>query len=170
MSYSEWPALPRQSATTQRSDHHKKPSLGWSSCFCAVGLALAMISGCGEQRVEVYPVKGNLYFQGEPPIGAQIVLHPTTPAESPLAAEVTPTGTVAEDGSFSITTYDPGDGAPVGDYIVTVQWFKLVNDDGGTGRGPNVLPSKYASPRTSPLRLTVPEGGTEISPIEITPE
>ena len=54
-----------------------------------------------------------------------------------------------------------------GDYVVTVQWFKLVTDDGGSGAGPNVMPKEYASPTTSPVKVSVKGGPTEIPPIAI---
>src|SRR5688572_19943431 len=100
-------------------------------------IALVALTGCGkaEKRVTVVPVSGNILFRGKPPAGAQIVLHPVSGATSD--AIVAPVGLVKDDGSFQISTYAEGDGAPAGDYTATIQWFKVVSDAGGTGRGPN---------------------------------
>jgi hypothetical protein len=119
--------------------------------------------GCNsEVRVPVFPVSGKVTYQGKVPVGAQIILHPVkyTGPDS-----VTPVGTVLDDGSFKVTAYDPGDGAPQGDYVATVQWFKITKDAGGPG--PNVIPKKYTDPKTSPIKVTVSGGPTEIPPITI---
>jgi hypothetical protein len=123
-----------------------------------------MAIGCGEARVPVYPVTGKLIFQGKPPVGARVVLHA---ANSSGIDEVVPSGAVQSDGTFTITVYEPGDGAPQGDYVATVQWFKVVGDGGGSAPGPNVLPKKYASPVTSPIKVSVASGPVQIPPIVI---
>lgn len=128
--------------------------------------ALAMlvsVAGCGgEKRVAVFPVSGKVSFQGSAPAGAQVVLHATSGG----AADVAPTGTVKDDGSFVITSYEPGDGAPAGEYAVTVEWFKIVGGSEGGGRGPNVLPKNFAAPGTTPIKVGV-SGPTEIPPIDV---
>src|SRR5262245_43645050 len=86
-------------------------------------VAILARSGCGgDARVPVYPVTGKVTFQGQVPIGAQIVLHPVG-GES--ADGVSPSGSVGSDGSFQITSYDPGDGAPHGEYVGTLEWYKI---------------------------------------------
>jgi hypothetical protein len=128
-------------------------------------LSLLAAAGCGdaEKRVPVFPVTGKVTYQGKPPVGAQIVLHLTNSSATPDAA---PIGVVQDDGSFTFTVYDPGDGAPKGDYVATVEWFKLNKEMGGPG--PNVIPKKYTDPKTSPIKVTVTgPGPTEIPPITI---
>jgi hypothetical protein len=122
----------------------------------------AVASGCGEARVPVYPVTGKVTFQGKPPVGAQVVLHSVNPA---AASDIAPSGTVKSDGSFAISAYDDADGAPQGEYVATVQWFKIIPEQGG--RGPNVLPAKYASAKSSPIRVSVTSGPTNVEPIII---
>jgi hypothetical protein len=130
-------------------------------------VAILSLVGCGpsDVRVPVVPVSGKISFQGQSPAGAQIVLHPVSKVEG---QSVAPSASVKDDGSFQISAYDQADGAPPGDYVATVQWFKVVADEGGSGRGPNVLPAKYASPETSPVKITVNSEATEVPPIEIT--
>jgi hypothetical protein len=128
-------------------------------------LPLVLATGCGdsEKRVPVFPVSGTVTYQGKPPVGAQIVLHLANSTATPDAA---PIGVVQDDGSFKFTVYDPGDGAPQGDYVATVQWFKLNKEMGGPG--PNVIPKKYTDPKTSPIKVTVTgPGPTAIPPITI---
>jgi hypothetical protein len=132
----------------------------------ALGLfLLAGVIGCNsEVRVPVYPVSGKVTFQGKPAAGAQVVLHPVDRSKP---SDVTPSAGVQGDGTFKITAYELDDGAPQGEYVATVEWFKIVSTGGGGGRGPNVLPAKYASSKTSPIKVTVNGGPTEIPPIVI---
>ena len=126
--------------------------------------AVLIAGGCGETRVSVYPVTGKVTFQGKPPVGARVVLHAANPFD---LDDVAPSGTVQSDGSFAITAYDLGDGAPQGNYTATLQWFKLVGGEGGSAPGPNVLPKKYASPATSPIKVSVGSGPVQIPAIVI---
>lgn len=130
---------------------------GWS-----VGMLLAALVGCGganEPLAAVVPVAGKITFEGKAPAGAQIFLKPV---QAKPGVTYTPVGVVREDGSFRISTYGDGDGAPPGEYIAVIQWFKLV--DGG--RGPNVLPAKYANSDTSPVKLSIQAPGpNELPPI-----
>jgi hypothetical protein len=126
--------------------------------------ALAAVIGCSEPRIPVFPVSGKVTYQGKPPVGAQIVLHAKGNAES---YGIAPVGVVKSDGSFAITAYEPEDGAPQGEYVATIQWFKTITNEGGTGAGPNVLPVKYASAQTSPIKVNVNGGPTQIPPIAI---
>jgi hypothetical protein len=104
-------------------------------------------------------VKGKVgAFKGEIPAGAYVAMWRVN-GEAP--ENVAPSATVAPDGSFAIGSYDTGDGAPPGEYAVTVTWFKVV----GPGPGPNVLPPKFASAGSTPIKVTV-SGPTEIPAIE----
>jgi hypothetical protein len=123
---------------------------------------LLILSGCSEQRVPVYPVSGKVTYKGQPPIGATVVLHPRSGV---AASDVAPTGTVKGDGSFAITSYEPGDGAPQGEYVATIEWFKFAPELGGAG--PNVIPPKYVSAKTSPVKVSVSGGPAQIAPIII---
>jgi hypothetical protein len=89
-----------------------------------------------------------------------------SPVNSTDPEAVLPTGGVKDDGSFVLTSYKAGDGAPPGEYVVTIQWFKFDKEIGGAG--PNVLPEIYSSPKTSPIKVTVNAGGpTTLEPITI---
>jgi hypothetical protein len=127
--------------------------------------ALALAAGCGgEKELKVHPVTGKVSFQGKPAAGANVVLHPKSES---IPKNVVPSATVKDDGTFQITTYQSGDGAPPGDYTATIEWHKMITDEGGSGRGPNVLPPQYADAKSSPVSVTVKEGSNDIPPIEI---
>lgn len=115
-------------------------------------------------RPNVYPVTGTVEFEGQPAEGATVTFHPVSGATSgekggsKQTATILANGLTTSDGGFSLRTFGPNDGAPAGDYLVTVEWRKLV----GTGEdqvvGPNVLPARYANPQTSGIKLTVLKG------------
>src|SRR6476646_2015341 len=128
--------------------HHKLLKL-FRRTFVGLGvLTLAVSAGCGgESRVPVFPVSGKLIVKGQPAVGAQVVLQTVKDAG---AAGVAPSGTVKDDGSFVITSYDSGDGAPAGEYVALIQWFKF--DKELNGPGPNVIPAKYAAAATTPVK------------------
>ena len=133
----------------------------WPSLFLLA--SAAALVGCGESWVEVFPVSGTVKVDGQAPQGAQIVLHPVTPAGPDAVA---PTGSVNADGSFAITSYTTGDGAPPGEYTATIQWYKFDEKLGGPGG--NVLPPEYATPKTTPIKVSVQAGGpTQLEAITI---
>lgn len=126
-------------------------------------LCTALLAGCGEERVPVVPVRGHVNVNGEPAEGAQVFLHPQGHT---LPEHVGPIGTVDASGKFTIGSYEKADGVPPGEYVATVQWLKVVEQDGGAGRGPNVLPKEYAKPDSSPLKVSVKDAPVEL-PIDI---
>lgn len=130
----------------------------------ATSVVLLTLSGCGEKRIHTVPVSGKVTYRGQPAAGAQVVLHP---ASVDPQRKFSATGRVQDDGTFKIGVNAAADGAPPGDYVATVQWFKLIQTDGGTGQGPNVLPAKYGSPETSTLKVKVNEEPTELPPLEL---
>jgi len=134
----------------------------------AAGLGL---SGCGSgDQLPVYPVKGEVRLDGEPTDGAFLVFHPVagaaTEGDKKTGDPIKPKAVVKSDGSFQLTTYDTGDGAPKGDYAVTVEWNKLVKKGNDVSAGPNVIPTEYAQPQTTPIKVTL-GGATDLEPITI---
>jgi predicted small lipoprotein YifL len=126
----------------------------------ALALALAA-AGCGSKGPELYPVSGKVLVNNKPAEHATVVLHPVN--GSPDLPK--PRGTVGPDGSFALTTHSAGDGAPPGEYRVTVElWLSSgKGDEGPTSR----LPAKYAKPERSGLTASVGHGPTELKSIEI---
>ncbi|MBC8117511.1 MAG: hypothetical protein H7062_24195 [Candidatus Saccharimonas sp.] len=98
--------------------------------------------------------------------GANVILHPSSSSKVP--AELRPRGNVAEDGTFVLSTFDPNDGAPSGDFVVTVVWSKPVVINGETQFGPNLAPMSYSKPESSPLKITIAPGTKELKPLELT--
>jgi hypothetical protein len=130
---------------------------GFAAC---AGLALP---GCGTKGPELQPVKGTVLVNKKAAEHATVVLHPLNSAAADLPK---PRGRVNADGSFTLTTLSAGDGAPAGEYRVTVeQWLAGARPDDPPA---NRLPAKYARPETSGLTASIAPGTTELKVIEIT--
>ncbi len=137
-------------------------------CLAAMALlAAAALTGCGggPDRIPVFKASGKITFNNQPVDGAFLVLHPKGAAPSGDVPK--PTALVKPDGTFEPTTFDSADGAPAGDYVVTIEWRKLVNTGGEWAPGPNLLPVKYSNPETSDLVIHVAEGSNELPPITL---
>jgi hypothetical protein len=123
--------------------------------------------GCGEtapDRSRVVPVDGAVTFEGQPLPGAMIVLHPKSGGRSGVPS---PRAQVAKDGTFRFTTYDADDGAPPGEYVATIAWYKLVGQGGDVKAGPNVLPPRFSNPKTSQWLIRVADQPTRLSSVQL---
>ncbi len=136
------------------------------AAFAVLAVLALTFTGCGRSnpnRVAVHPVQGAIQFRGQPMEGAFVSLHP----KSATDGVPTPRATVAKDGSFTVTTYDGDDGAPEGEYVVTVQWYRPVRQGNDLVGGPNVLPVKYASAQTSDVLIRIAAGENHLQPIQL---
>ena len=131
-------------------------------------LALTVASSCGQKTIRlkgelpVARVEGKLLMNGEPMPDAEVFFHPVE-AYPEGAAKVRPHATTDEDGSFQVTTYRLGDGAPVGDYRVTVSWKgALTSIPGDDDTRPERVPARYRDPRWSNLKAQVQKGNNSL--------
>jgi hypothetical protein len=109
-------------------------------------------------RKKTHPVRGKVFFEGTPVPGAMVVFQQASAGNNsrPLRAD----GLVEADGSFVLSTYTANDGAPEGEYGVTVVCRKPLYEASGKP-GPNTLPDRYAKPETSGLKFTVKPDANE---------
>lgn len=120
--------------------------------------------GCGGEdwQAETHPASGRITINGEAPVGAVVELHST--GEKPDVRNSRPWGIVQEDGSYTLTTYERGDGAPSGEYAVIIKWPPDVSQPSLADR----LNGAYANPERSPWTVTINDGENKLTPIEIT--
>src|SRR5438270_3154183 len=96
-----------------------------STGYCKTGLAMALVAllccSCGKSngRKPVFPVQGKVLFEGKPLPHAFLVFHPVDQTGTQATRAV---ATAEDDGTFAPTTYEAADGAPAGEYAVTVDW------------------------------------------------
>jgi hypothetical protein len=71
---------------------------------------------------------------------------------------ILPQAVTDDEGRFVLATYAAEDGAPAGDYKVTIEWFS------GRGKksGPDKLGGRFAKPETSGLKAHIEKGKNEI--------
>ncbi|HEY1377895.1 MAG TPA: hypothetical protein VGF55_13935 [Gemmataceae bacterium] len=133
---------------------------------CAT-LAVLAAAGCSKATgPTLYPVHGQVFFQGKPAAGARVVFHLVPrAAENPLDIPK-PSGVVKEDGSYTLSTYPHGEGAAPGEYRVVVVW--LGEAAGANATIPNRLPDKYAHVEKSGLKATVQNGPTDVPAFQLT--
>lgn len=134
--------------------------------FLGLALILSALPACSSPRPALYPVHGKVFFDGRPAAGALVVFHPTRPTDPNIPR---PSGTVRGDGSFSLGTYAPDDGAPPGDYRVAIVW-RTAPSPAASQKGDitNRLPDRYGNPQTSQLYAEVKDRPTELEPFKLT--
>lgn len=123
-----------------------------------VVLTCLFCGGCnnGDSRVATVPVTGLVLKGGKPIHYATVVFHPS--GDTPVA-DAKPRAITSADGTFELTTYDGNDGAPEGEYKVTIQqWLTEKPEEGPK----NQLKEKYADPNTSQLTATVRKEGSSM--------
>jgi 3',5'-cyclic AMP phosphodiesterase CpdA len=108
-------------------------------------------------RKPTQPVSGKVFFEGKSVAGAVVTLHSTAKESRPPRSD----GRTDATGSFTLSTYTANDGAPSGEYHVTIVLRKPLLDDAGKP-GRNVLPEKYAKVETTPLTVVIKTGATNL--------
>jgi hypothetical protein len=126
--------------------------------------ACTLFPGCGGEdwHAETYPAHGRVTINGEPAAGAVVELHAT--GEKPDVRNSRPWAVVEDDGAYTLSTYEKGDGAPPGDYALTVRWPPDVSQPSLADR----LGGAYATPAQSQWSVTISEGDNQLPPVEIT--
>jgi hypothetical protein len=137
----------------------------------AAGLSLVLsLGGCSQDTSmpKLGKVHGKVTYKGQPVDGGRVVFTPATGKGGETGQGAS--GEIGTDGTFEMTTFNTGDGAVLGQHIVTVvvpQKGEMPKPD-KTSRieyklPKNVTPPKYAAADKSPLRCTVVEGSSEFN-------
>jgi hypothetical protein len=108
-----------------------------------------------------YPASGKVLINGQPVKGLRVTLFPQSFSSE---RTIMPLGFTREDGSFDLSTYGPNDGAPAGDYRVTVYWPAFHRP---RQKAPDLLADRYSKPESSPLMTHVDKGNNVLKTIEI---
>jgi hypothetical protein len=130
-------------------------------------LAAPAVGGCSAdpmpQRPKLVPVHGVVRFNGKPLEAARVTFSHTT-------AGVSAYGDTDAEGKFTLTTFQPGDGATPGKYQVAVVKAQVTGHPTAPnmppvfrpGAAPHprwLIPQKYANLATSGLTAEVNEAG-----------
>ncbi|WP_143206586.1 hypothetical protein [Singulisphaera sp. GP187] len=131
--------------------------------FSVVGL---FAFGCGDETSgpAIYPISGKVLVDGRPAAKAQVSFHALN---GPGGETLQPIAIAEADGSFRPSTRFSHDGAPAGNYVVTVVWPKVNLDHGEEVAGPDLLRGKYSDPARSGLTATIKEGENTLPPFQL---
>jgi hypothetical protein len=135
--------------------------------------------GCGKNNSSLsglVPASGELRFNNKPVAGAAIYFNPV--GQSKSASAITDSG-----GNFAVMTLNPRDGIYPGEYVITVTKIEHrgeMREEEKAGSRELIihdsreiiehLPTKYAEPDTSDLKITIPEKGNKNIVIDLTGE
>jgi len=157
---------------TETVRENRRTIVRWAK-VAAVLLVGGLLSAAGARYwqanaappVPVVAAHGTIEFDGKPASGAILQLHPVK-ARKDLPN--LPQALADEAGRFDLSTFRRNDGAPAGEYVVTVTWRPdVTTKDGRTERGPNVIPSKWTKPTSSPLRITISQQGGDLGTVVV---
>lgn len=142
----------------------------WRRTAIATCCALVAALPCGcEQRLKklpVYQVTGKIFVNGQPAEHAQISLQPIKAAAKGERV-IIPHAVAFADGVFSMGTYDGSDGAPAGEYAITVTWPTVTIEGGEETFGPDRLNGRYRLSGNAIPSFTVQERDNVIPTIDI---
>jgi hypothetical protein len=130
------------------------------------------LAGCGGGQEKTYPVEGKVTLPDGSPLGNARVIFDG--GEAGVKAE----GRTGADGSYTMTTYNDGDGAVAGAHRVIVmgppRMIEVEGGEGGEGEGtvqedPSVpkIQSKFQSYTNSGLSFTVETTGENVYDITV---
>lgn len=105
-------------------------------------------------------------MDGKPASSLQIQLHDKAGVDT--QKPTFPQATTDEQGNIIVSTYAEGDGAPAGEYTLTIAWQEF-NALSRSYSGADKLNKKYSDPKTSPVQLSVGDGkSNDLGNLELT--
>ena len=115
-------------------------------------------------HIPVFPVTGKVLVNGEPAPNARVIFHPLDPE-----LKLFPLGDADAQGVFQLSTYMKDDGAPAGEYTVTIVWQDPPPPGSAADApsGPDRLKGAYANIADSKLKVEITERPNELQPFEL---
>ena len=113
----------------------------------------AALAGCGDNdpsKLPTVPAGGTLNYNGKPVAKGTVLFQP----EKGRSASG-----LIENGKFTLSTYNDGDGAIVGWHQVAIISIEEVPTKDGDTTSKYIVPQKFADPGSSGLKVEVPAGG-----------
>jgi hypothetical protein len=135
-----------------------------NGCGCVLLLAL-LATGCSSSkgdRPPTFPAHGLVFVNGQPAAGAKVQLNALGDEK---LAKLCPHAVVEADGSFRLTTFQTGDGAPVGTYALTITW--AAPPQPGHEEGPDRFRGRFADPRRPVRELQICLGDNDLGRMDL---
>ena len=134
-------------------------------CSLAASMSLLFVSCSG---ASLYPVKGKVLYKGQPLAKAVVSFSPK--GGNPDFKGLPSTGLTEDDGTFTIKT-GGREGAPAGEYIVTITCLEEVAAKGGIANGAPEMKDKlggaYGDQAKSKIFVTVKAGENQLDPFDL---
>ena len=147
---------------TLRNGNRRPRSLGLFGLSLTRLCMTVVIPGCEkkEARLPTFKVSGKVVQKGKAVPNATVIFHANRTEEG----FIKPRAITKPDGTFEMTTYESGDGAPAGTYEVSIeQWLRAKPEESPE----NQLPAVLSNPSTSGLKATVADAVNDLSPFEL---
>ncbi len=118
--------------------------------------------GCGgkSDRPELGAVGGTVNFKGQPLAKGEIVFHPAKGRSA--------RGDIENGKILNVSTFEPQDGAPLGDLKVAVFATQPDPADPAGMATKSLIPAKYNDPEKSTLQISVKAGETNTGEFNLT--
>jgi hypothetical protein len=138
------------------------------SRLLASGFLVFVMLGCNKGHgVTLYPVKGTVYLNGEPAKDVNVMFMSVKPLEVE-GRILSPSAVTEEDGSFKLMSFEQDDGAPAGEYQVSIIF--PMNRYNKNQSGIDRLKGKFSDPKTSGLTATIEPKANELKPFNLKAE
>lgn len=129
------------------------PLYSFRTIACTL-IPCAMLLGCNSGRLKTYPVEGKVVFANGTPVKVGTV------ETKSVQHGVQATGSIGLDGSFTLSTYQPNDGAVAGEHrCVVVQFIQLEEIPNYRPSTMGVVHRKHSTYSTSELSFTIQSNG-----------
>lgn len=127
---------------------------------------LALSIGCSGSKSwdTTHPTTGTVEFKGKPAGNAELTFFPVDPN---FPETVRPRAKTAADGTFTVSTYKEGDGAPAGKYKVTLVRNEVAVSRDTLVAKPNDLPTKVSRRDTTDIEVEIVAGTNSLPKIEL---
>ncbi len=130
-------------------------------------LTALALAGCGSTGEGMEAVSGTVTYKGKPVTTGMISFQPVDPKGRVATSAIGP------DGSYTLQTENPSDGALPGQYTVVIS--AIQTDEGPppdfinpkAPKPKSLIPAKYGKPTDSGLTATVNEGESNVIPFDL---
>lgn len=139
----------------------------WFSLVFAIAI-LSFVTGCFNSKLtppKTVPVSGSITYKGKPAPGVRVKFHPQFNIGK---LEFIPYGETGPDGRYVLNTGLPGNGAPKGEYLVSLE-MPYIDADPQDGLETELdrLKGAYSDPYKNEWTVILDEGENLLDPIQI---
>jgi len=146
----------------------RRPNLALLPLLGSVVLGAAVLGGCGKglSVPSTAPVSGTVTYKGKPLQGIRVTLHSQEESDK---TQFIPAGQTGPDGKFKLSTGAPGNGAPLGTYVVTFDKPEIGSpaSTGSVETEIDAFAGKYSDPAHSKWTVTIEQGENSLPPFDL---